>query len=53
MGDAKKTKSARKRLGFANQELRRVLDNPEASKAKIAAANKDVKDAYEDLVQRD
>lgn len=53
MGNSKETKSARKRLGFANQELRRVLDNPEASKTKIEAAEKDVKDAYEDLVQRD
>lgn len=48
----KQGKSARKRLGFANQELRRVLDNPDASRDKIKAAEKDVKDAYEDLVQK-
>lgn len=39
------------RLKFANQEARRVLDNPKATKAQLDKAADAVKEAYTDVVE--
>lgn len=40
-----------KRLKFANQEARRVLDNPKATKSQLDKADKAVKEAYTDYLE--
>lgn len=53
MGIFNKNRSALANLKFANQEGRRVLDNPESTKKQREAAAADIKEAYEALTQKD
>lgn len=52
MGLFNKNRSALANLKFANQEGRRVLDNPESTKKQRENAAADIKEAYEALIQK-